>query len=174
MPSPPHIILSIQKSPTAKQIQPMGLWGRLEAIRAPTKGKARKGTMKTNTMLKLPVPQVIGGCADRGSMMYNATFATNMISERVASDQASHAAVRALIPPIPRSCSLAPSVTAPLYSTTASRALRRLLRGGNLWSNINLPIYLAATFLASSGTAIPAGVWRTGRGCERGSQTHLG
>ena len=32
-----------------------------------------------------------------GEMMYNATFATNMISERVASDQASHAAVRALI-----------------------------------------------------------------------------
>src|SRR5215216_370842 len=117
MPYPPLMMLSIQKSPTAKQIQPMGLWGRLEAIRAPTKGKARKGTMKTNTMLKPPVPQVIGGCADRGRMMYIATFATNMISERVASDQPGHAAVRALIPPIPRPCSLAPSVTPPLYST---------------------------------------------------------
>ena len=74
-------------------------------------------------------------------MMYNATFATNMISERVASDQASHAAARMLIPPIPRPCSLVPSVTRPLYSTTVSRALRRLLRGGNLWSNINLPIF---------------------------------
>src|SRR5918997_3313134 len=125
---PPLMILSIQKSPTAKQIQPMGLWGRLEAIRAPTKGKARKGTMKTNTMLKPPVPQVIGGCADGGRMMYNATFATNMISERVASDQASHAAVRALMPPMTRPCFLAPTVTAPLYSTTASR----VLGGGNL------------------------------------------
>src|SRR5215213_8366702 len=128
MPYPPLMILSIQKSPTAKQIQPIALWGRLEAIRAPTKGKARKGTMKTNKMLKPPVPQVIGGCADGGRMMYNATFATNMISERVASDQASHAAVRALMPPIPRPCFLAPTVTPPLYSTTASR----VLRGGNL------------------------------------------
>jgi hypothetical protein len=124
------MMLSIQKSPTAKQIQPIGLWGRLEAIRAPTKGKARKGTMKTNTMLKLPVPQVIGGCADRGSMMYNATFATNMISERVESDQASHAAVRALIPPIPRLCSLAPSVTPPLYSTSVSQTLRSSFSAG--------------------------------------------
>jgi hypothetical protein len=76
--------------------------------------------MKTNTMLKPPVPQVIGGCADGGRIMYNATFATNMISERVASDQASHAEVRGLMPPIPRPCSLAPSVTPPLYSTNVS------------------------------------------------------
>src|SRR5215208_1339361 len=123
MPYPPLMMLSIQKSPTAKQIQPMGLWGRLEAIRAPTKGKARKGSMKTKKMLRPPVPQVIGGCADGGRMMYNAKFATNMISERVANDQASHAAVRALILPILRPCFLAPSVTPPLYSTTASRVL---------------------------------------------------
>ena len=117
--------------------------------------------MKTNTMLKPPVPQVIGGSADGGSMMYNATFATNMISERVASDQASHAA-RALIPPIPRPCFLAPSVTTLLYSTTVPTALRRLLRGSNLWSYINLPMFLAATFFAPSARAIPAGVWRAG------------
>src|SRR5215216_7487365 len=129
MPYPPLMMLSIQKSPTAKQIQPMGLWGRLEAIRAPTKGKARKGSMKTNTMLKPPVPQVIGGCTDRGRMMYNATFATNMTSARVASDQASQVAARVLIPPTPRLCSLAPSVTTPLYSTTVSKALRQPLRG---------------------------------------------
>src|SRR5215211_4874190 len=104
MPYPPLMMLSIQKSPTAKQIQPIGLRGRLEAIRAPTKGKARKGTMKTNTMLKPPVPQVIGGCADRGRMTYNVTFATNMTSERVASDQASQAAAWALIPPTLRAC----------------------------------------------------------------------
>jgi hypothetical protein len=80
--------------------------------------------MKTNTMLKPPVPQVIGGCADGGRIMYNATFAMNMISERVASEKASHEAVRALIPPIPRPCFLALTVTPTLYLTTASRALR--------------------------------------------------
>src|SRR3712207_1023190 len=44
------------------------------------------------------------------------------------SDQASHAAVRRLIPPTPRAWSLAPSVTTPLYSTTVSQALRQTLR----------------------------------------------
>src|SRR5215217_3948640 len=43
-------------------------------------------------------------------------------------DQASHAAERRLIPPLPLPCSLAPSVTTPLYSTTVSRALRQTLR----------------------------------------------
>src|SRR5215208_805841 len=85
--------------------------------------------MKTNTMLKPPLPQVIGGCAD-GGRMYNATSATNMISERVASDQASHAAVRALMPPIPRLCFLAPTVTPPLYSTTVSQTLRSSFSAG--------------------------------------------
>src|SRR5215211_5203187 len=136
MPYPPLMMLSIQKSPTAKQIQPMGLRGRLEAIRAPTKGKARKGSKKTNTMLKPPVPQVIGGCADRGRTMYNATSATNMISERVASDQASHAAARALIPPIPRPCFLA------LPSHHHSTALPSLQRYGDC--------YEAATYEAIS------------------------
>src|SRR5687767_2376290 len=110
MPYPPLKILSIHNSPTARQIQPMEFVGRLAAIRAPTKGKARKGSMKTNTMLKPPVPQVIGGCADRGRITYNATFATNMTSERVASDQASQEAARRPNPPAPRLCSLAPSV----------------------------------------------------------------
>ena len=35
---------SIQKSPTDRQSQPIGLLGRLEAVRAPTMGKARKDT----------------------------------------------------------------------------------------------------------------------------------
>ena len=41
----------IQMTPTARQIQPMGFLDRLEAIRAPTKGKARKGTTRTSTAL---------------------------------------------------------------------------------------------------------------------------
>src|SRR5215204_7694440 len=48
--------------------------------------------------------------------------------ERVHTDQASHAAARRLIPPTSCPCSLAPSVTTPLYSTTVSQALRQTLR----------------------------------------------
>src|SRR5919112_254022 len=43
-------------------------------------------------------------------------------------DQAINAAVRWLITPIPRLCSLALSVTTPLYSTTVSKALRQPLQ----------------------------------------------
>jgi hypothetical protein len=49
--------------------------------------------------------------------------------ESAHSDQANQAAVRRLIPPIPRLCFLAPSVTTLLYSTTVSQALRQTLRG---------------------------------------------
>src|SRR5215218_2313975 len=49
-------------------------------------------------------------------------------TESATSDQASQEAARVLIPPTPCSCSLAPSVTTPLYSTTLSKALRQSLR----------------------------------------------
>ena len=51
------------------------------------------------------------------------------------SHQASRVALRALVPPTPRSCSLAASVTTPLYNTTDPQALRKALRSSNLWSN---------------------------------------
>src|SRR5688572_21908129 len=51
------------------------------------------------------------------------------LSVNPQSDQASHAATRALIPSTPLLCALAPSVTTPLYSTTVSQALRQTLRG---------------------------------------------
>src|SRR5215207_156882 len=54
-----------------------------------------------------------------------------MITRHVTSpysDQASQEAARRLIPPLLRSCSLAPSLTTPLYSTTVSQALRQPLR----------------------------------------------
>src|SRR5215211_6191062 len=45
--------------------------------------------------------------------------------------QASQEAIRMLIPPsLPCPCSLVPSVTTPLYSTTVSPALRQPLRAG--------------------------------------------
>src|SRR5215207_3349753 len=55
----------------------------------------------------------------------------NAMSNRLTAhtDQASHAAARVLIPPTSLPCPLAPSVTAPLYSTTVSKALRSALRG---------------------------------------------
>src|SRR5215211_2837553 len=46
------------------------------------------------------------------------------IRESAHTDQASHAAARVPIPPTPRSRSLAPSVTAPLYKRTAFQVSR--------------------------------------------------
>ena len=66
----------------------------------------------------------------------NATPPTRSATESAHSDQASHEAARVLIPPIPRSCSVVPSVTAALYSSTVSQALRQALRGHNLWIDI--------------------------------------
>src|SRR5215210_7867108 len=57
--------------------------------------------------------------------MKSSTRASVMSTTHTAHDaHASHAAVWRLIPPTPRFCSLAPSVTTPLYSTTVSQALR--------------------------------------------------
>src|ERR671928_1537942 len=81
------MLLSIQKMPTARHIQPMGFSGRLEAIRAPTTGKARKGTKKMSTALRPPVPQELGGCTDRVTK-YNTTDAAAMATQRPANDQA--------------------------------------------------------------------------------------
>src|SRR5215210_1314102 len=103
---------SIHKRPTARQIQPIGFLGCLEAIRAPTRGNGMKGTRKMNAALPPPVPQVVGGCTDR-VRIYNTTPAAHRTSESAASDQASQVATRA--PPSPRPCCLAASITALLY-----------------------------------------------------------
>src|SRR5687767_500282 len=114
--------MNIHKKPSARQIQPMGLCGRLEAIRAPTIGKAKKGTKLNRPLTVSTLTQLLGDCADRAST-YSAALAKNMATETPASDQASQEATRVLIPPTPRPCSLAPSVTIPLYSTTVSKVL---------------------------------------------------
>jgi len=84
--------MSIQKSPAVRQIQPMGLWGRLEAIRAPTIGKARKGKKSTKPPRALAVPQSLEGCV-AGASDKDRTVSvqppTNMATETAASDQAS-------------------------------------------------------------------------------------
>jgi hypothetical protein len=96
----PQRKMSIQKRPAARQIQPIGFVGRLEAIRAPTMGKARKGNQSNRSPR---VPPVLEGCVAGAAYkdeMVSATVATNMTTERPASDQASNAA-RALIRPAP-------------------------------------------------------------------------
>src|SRR5918998_2511470 len=127
--------MSIHKKPAVRQIQPIGFWGRLEAIRAPTRGKAKKGKKITRPPISPPVPHVLGdrvAGAPYKDMMVSTTLAKNMATERPASDQASQEAVRRLIPlPLCPCSSLAPCVTTPLYSTTVSKALRTAL-GGSL------------------------------------------
>src|ERR687894_921881 len=86
---------SIQKMPMDRQIQPIGFLGRLDAIRAPTTGKARKGSREINSPLSPPVPQELGTSTDLAGM-YNAIVAANKANERPARDQASQEAVRLL------------------------------------------------------------------------------
>src|SRR5215213_3953795 len=112
--------------PSAKKIQPMGLPGRCEAIRAPT----------TENDTAMMARWAIGGAPPpmkiqprvrplRRARIRLAAASATLIRH---SDQANHAATRALIPSTPLLCSLAPSVTTPLYSTIVSQALRQTLR----------------------------------------------
>src|SRR5918994_1127086 len=89
-------MISIQKSPATRQIQPIGFRGCLEAIKAPTTGKARKGTETNRSPKPKPSPQLLGRFADL-TRTDSATLATNMATERPASDQASQAVARVLI-----------------------------------------------------------------------------
>src|SRR5215211_6834787 len=114
------MLRSIHKRPSARQIQPMGFLGRLEATRAPTKGNARKGTKPTMSLTVTTVTQLPGDCADR-ARTYSTRRGTHTATERPASDHASQDELRVLISRTRcLCCSLAPWVTTPLYSTTVS------------------------------------------------------
>ncbi len=94
----------------------MGLWRRLEEIRAPTSGKARKERkvrLASTSLAPRSASKPPGARAEQ-ARRDSATVATNMSTQRPASDHASHAAARELVPPTARSCSLAPSVITPL------------------------------------------------------------
>src|SRR5215210_7501562 len=138
----PSTTMNIQNRPAARQIQPIGFSGRLEAIRAPTSGKARKGKKITSPLRGPAVPQSleVEGCVaaptDKDERASTAPI-TNMATERPASDHASQTA-RALIPPTPLSRCLAPAVTTPIYSATVSRPLRRALRAKRSLPNLRL------------------------------------
>jgi hypothetical protein len=99
-------MIYIQNRPATMQIQPIGFSGRLDAIKPPTTGKARKGE-KISRLLRGPaVPQSLGGCV-AGPAYKDRTVSAkpsrNMATERAASDHASQEAVRPLIPlpPLP-------------------------------------------------------------------------
>src|SRR5215217_8591596 len=76
----------------------MGFRGRLEEIRAPTSGKMRKSTPPNRLPTVRLTSQLLGTCAGRMSI-YSGTLATNMATQRPASDHASKKATR--VPPSP-------------------------------------------------------------------------
>src|ERR671916_889402 len=103
-------------APKAMKSQPTGLYGLREATRAPT---VAKGTAVERTR-GMSAPSLTGHSRNPRPIIA-------MI--RAHKGHASQAA-RVLIPPTPRPCSLAPSVTTPLYSTIGSQTLPIALRGG--------------------------------------------
>src|ERR687897_2311509 len=108
----------------------MGFSGRCEAIKAPTTENDTIWARRVAT----GGPDQARKISPRVSPLRRARIrpATARTKHSRHSDQASHAAVRRLIPPAPRSCSLAPCVTTPLYNTTVSQPLRQTLRGKGL------------------------------------------
>jgi hypothetical protein len=124
--------MSVQKRPATRQIQPIGFSGRLEAIRAPTIVKARKGARINRLPMAPPEPQSLESCA-AGAVTYkdkmvSMALATNIAPERPASDQASQEEARVYALPTSRSRRCVPSATTPLYRTLVSQALRNALR----------------------------------------------
>src|SRR5215218_5804838 len=109
----------------------MGLVGSREAISAPTVGNASDSTPVSTERLR---PSLASG----GTMTFTSSVVrkSSQMARAISTthtahtDQANQAAVRRLIPPIPRLCWLAPSVTTPLYSTSVFQTLRQTLRGG--------------------------------------------
>src|SRR5215218_2592265 len=149
--------MKVHNKPSARQIQPTGLRGRLKEIRAPTTGKARKGTKTNKPAIVRSAPQLTGTGAERARRR-STTLIKNMATERAASDQASQVAVRVRILPIPRLCSRAPSVTTlPLYSTTVSQPLRHTLRTDTL-----------EEYLPAQATHETTRTWGWHRGCGGG------
>src|SRR5215212_2434706 len=81
---------SIHNKPSTSKSQPMGWWGRLEAIRAPTRGKARKDRKTSVSLTVSTVTRSLGHCAEEAGTE-STMMGANMVTERPASDQASHA-----------------------------------------------------------------------------------
>src|SRR5919107_2107406 len=113
----------------AQKSQPMVLRGCREATMAPTTEKVSTMAKERTTVSASPtLPYGSPGGMDP-IVRASATPPTRSATESTTSDQASQAAERVLIPPTPRPrCSLDPSVTLLLYSSTVFKALRQTLR----------------------------------------------
>ena len=101
----------------------MGLRGRLEAMTAPTMGKARNSTNPTVS------PEVLiaeGSPGEGRGRMLSTLAAEKMATESAANDQASHTAAR--FPLTWVCCSFVSTVTKPLYRTGVCQTLRPALR----------------------------------------------
>src|SRR5215211_3349469 len=86
-------MMSHHKRPTVRQIQPIGFRGRLEAVRAPTSGNARKVKKSNRSTAVLQTPAT--SRAGRGRID-STMVATAMARQSPASDQANHAVRRGL------------------------------------------------------------------------------
>src|SRR5918995_263914 len=119
--------MSVQIKPTARQSQPTAFLGRLEAIRAPTSGKAKKRPPPASPPTLTSAFQPLGMSALR-ARNHSGKAATNTAKVSPASDQASHVEARVCPPPPPRSRSFVPSTTntlqhhrSPIVTTTVTR-----------------------------------------------------
>src|SRR5215203_993111 len=109
----------------------MGLAGRREAISAPTVGYASESTPVSTARPGPSLSSLSPGGRGTSTVKKSSKRASAMSAAHTThSDQATNAAVRWLIQLTPRPCSLVPSITTPLYSTTVAQALRQTLRAG--------------------------------------------
>src|ERR671910_300214 len=114
-------VLVLTATPERHNSQPTGFSGLREATMAPT--------VTSITTSAFPSQKLgMGAFGYRRFRTRRTRLSDVSVTVTAHSDQANQAAVRRLIPPIPRACSFAHSVTTPLYSTTVSKALRQTLR----------------------------------------------
>src|SRR5215210_8296092 len=113
-----------QPSPITQKTQPIRFSGRWAPTRAPTVAKDSAKTPTTAVLAMLRSSGISAGGLMARKMKPNATSTAH--SAHI--DQASQEAVRVLIRPNLRLCSLALSVTTLHYSSSVSKALRNTLR----------------------------------------------
>src|SRR5215210_8321737 len=112
------------KRAAQQKSQPTAFSGRCEEITAPTAEKATTRIAMVSMPSSIRISPGVRPLRRASSRVPVAKTTPNR--PRIPASQAA----RRLIPPAPRLCSLAPSVTMPLYSTTDSQALPQPLRGG--------------------------------------------
>src|SRR5215213_8891049 len=120
------MLVVIHNKPPARQSQPIGFSGRLEAIRAPTSGKTKKSPEASRPPVVRSPSQLLGTWAERASTN-SGTLATNKATDKPHNDHASQESTRVLNSPALRSRSLRDvlSVTTPLYKMARSFSSKR-------------------------------------------------